>query len=248
METARELHQRGYTQKAIARQLRIHPKTVRRYLRRHSAKARRRRRGSLLDPFRPYLLQRWNEGCCNATRLFREIRAQGYTGSTTIVRNALQPLRAVSSPPGQTAVPIETVDSPRRTLPSLNFWMLKRPEDRQAEHEGLLEQISAELPKLGQVISQARQFATMVRQRSSQDLNAWIEQAESSRYRVWKNFASGLRQDYEAVEAALTHSWSNGPTEGHINRLKCLKRQMYGRAKDDLLRKRFLWQGRWAFT
>ena len=88
----------------------------------------------------------------------------------------------------------------------------------------------------------------MLRQQAAHELGAWIEQAEASGYRVWKNFASGIRQDQEAVEAALTHTWSNGPTEGHINRLKCLKRQMYGRAKDDLLRKRVLWQGRWGFT
>lgn len=130
----------------------------------------------------------------------------------------------------------------------MNFWLLQRPEDRQAEHEALIEQISAELPKLGQVISQARQFATMLREHTVDELSTWMEQAEASGYRVWKNFASGMRQDHDAVEAALTHAWSNGSTEGHINRLKCLKRQMYGRAKDDLLRKRVLWQGRWGFT
>jgi transposase len=243
MEMAHELHQRGHTQKAIARQLRVHPKTVRRYLRGRSPKARRHRTRRLLDPFRPYLLQRWNEGCSNATQLFREIQAQGYAGSTTIVRTALQPLRTANALPGP-----ENASSSPRTLRTLNFWILQRPEDRQAEHERLLEQISAELPKLGQIISQARQFAAMLRQRSPNELSAWMQQAEASGYRVWKNFASGMRQDHEAVEAALTHAWSNGPTEGHINRLKCLKRQMYGRAKDDLLRKRVLWQGRWGFT
>lgn len=248
METAQELHQRGHTQKSIARQLHIHPRTVRRYLHRSSPKAPRYRTHRLLDPFCPYLLQRWNEGCFNATQLYREIQAQGYSGSTTMVRTALQPLRTDNSLPGQAAWPREAASSSPRTLRTLNFWILQRPEDRQPEHELLLEQICAELPKLGQVISQARQFAAMLRQQSPNELSAWMEQAEASGYRVWKNFASGLRQDQDAVEAALTHTWSNGPTEGHINRLKCLKRQMYGRAKDDLLRKRVLWQGRWGFT
>jgi transposase len=248
METAHELHQRGCSQRSIARQLRVHPKTVRRYLHRGSPKARRHRTRRMLDPFRPYLLQRWNEGCSNATQLFREIQAQGYAGSTTIVRTALQSLRTANTPSGQTAMQMEAVASSPRTLRTLNFWLLQRPGDREAEHETLIEQISDELPKLGQVISQARQFAAMLRQQSPNELNAWMGQAEASGYRVWKNFASGMRQDHEAVEAALTHTWSNGPTEGHINRLKCLKRQMYGRAKDDLLRKRVLWQGRWGFT
>jgi transposase len=248
METAHDLHQRGHTQKAIAQQLRVHPKTVRRYLHGRSPKARRHRTRRLLDPFRPYLLQRWNEGCSNATQLFREIQAQGYAGSTTIVRTALQPLRIANTLPGQTTLQTQAASSSPRTLRTLNFWILQRPEDREAEHETLIEQISDELPKLGQVISQARQFAAMLRQKSPSELNAWMEQAEASGYRVWKKFASGMRQDHEAVEAALMHAWSNGPTEGHVNRLKCLKRQMYGRAKDDLLRKRVLWQGRWGFT
>lgn len=201
-----------------------------------------------MDPFQPYLLQRWNEGCSNATQLFREIQAQGYAGSTTIVRTALQPLRAANALPGQTVLQIEDVSSSPCMLQTLNFWIFQRPENRQAKHEVLIEQICAELPKLRQVISQAQQFAAMLRQQTANELSAWMEQAEASGYRVWKNFSSGVRQDHDAVEAALIHAWSNGPTEGHINRLKCLKRQMYGRAKDDLLRKRVLWQGRWGFT
>lgn len=248
METAQQLHQRGCSQKAIARQLRVHPKTVRRYLYRSSPKARRHRTRRLLDPFRSYLLQRWNDGCSNATQLFREIQAQGYIGSTTLVRTALQPLRTANTLPGQTASQMKAAASSPHTLQTLNFWILQRPEDRQAEHEALIEQICNDLPKLGQVISQARQFAAMLRQQSPNELSPWLQQVEASGYRAWKNFASRMRQDQDAVEAALTYTWSNGPTEGHINRLKCLKRQMYGRAKDDLLRKRVLWQGRWGFT
>ena len=67
-----------------------------------------------------------------------------------------------------------------------------------------------------------------------------LEQAEQSGFQVWRNFAASLRQDYEAVRASLLYNWSNGPTEGHINRLKCVKRQMYGRAKLDLLRQRLV--------
>ncbi len=248
METVQQLHRRGCTQKSIARQIHVHPKTVRRYLHGGSPKARRYRTRRLLDPFRPYLLQRWNEGCSNATQLFREIQVQGYTGSTTIVRTALQPLRTTNALPGKTALQVKDASYSPRTLRILNFWLLQRPEDRQADHETLIEQICADLPKLGQVIAQARQFAAMLRQQTPNELSAWMEQAEASGYRVWKNFASGMRQDRDAVEAALTQTWSNGPTEGHINRLKCLKRQMYGRAKDDLLRKRVLWQGHWGFT
>ena len=70
-----------------------------------------------------------------------------------------------------------------------------------------------------------------------------MEQASQSGYRIWSNFAEGLRYDEAAVRAALSHRWSNRRTEGNVKRLKCLKRMMYGRPKDDLLRKLVLGQG-----
>lgn len=88
----------------------------------------------------------------------------------------------------------------------------------------------------------------MVRQQQADLLDDWLKQASASKTQIWQSFAAGLKQDEAAIRAALQYSWSNGPTEGHVNRLKCLKRQMYGRAKDDLLRKRVFWQGKLAFT
>ena len=55
-----------------------------------------------------------------------------------------------------------------------------------------------------------------------------------------RRLATGLHADYEAVKASLRLPWSNGPVEGHINRLKMLKRSMFGCAKLDLLSRRFL--------
>ncbi len=88
----------------------------------------------------------------------------------------------------------------------------------------------------------------MVRDRPPTELDEWLRQVEHSNIAIWRNFASGLKQGYEAVQAALTCDYSNGPTEGHINRLKFMKRMMYGRANDNLLRKRVIWQSRWSFT
>jgi transposase len=253
IDAAQQLYRRGCSQKHIAQQLHIHPKTVRRYLRSPSPEARRHRTGRLLDPFTPYLLRRWNEGCHNATQLFREIQEQGFAGHATIVLDTVRQFRKASGLP----LKVRTVEAkalsidptrPPPTLRTLTYWILGQPEQRNEEQEKLIEQMSAEEPRLGQVISQARTFASLIRQQKADELESWMEQAEKSGYRVWKNFAAGIKQDWEAVRAALTYRWSNGPTEGHINRLKCLKRQMYGRAKDDLLRKRVLWQGRWGFT
>jgi transposase len=89
-------------------------------------------------------------------------------------------------------------------------------------------------------IQLAREFTEMVRQRQADKLDGWLTSAADSGIRKLSQFAAGLRRDYAAVHAALSLTWSNGPTEGHINRLKCLKRQMYGRAKLDLLSQRLL--------
>jgi len=253
MDRAKQLHVLGCSQKQIAQQLDLHPKSIRRYLRSSSARARRSRTRRLTDPFQPYLLQRWNEGCHNAMQLFREIQEQGYVGRTTMVRTVIQGFRAASGLPPRIrtskAEPLAT-DPTRRppTLRALTFAVTGRPENCTEEHQDLLERICAEQPVVGEVITQAGTFATLIREQQAEKLQDWLECSHTSSYRIWKNFAAGIEQDRQAVEAALTHHWSNGPTEGHINRLKYLKRLMYGRAKDNLLRKRVLWQGKWGFT
>lgn len=99
MKRAQYLLEQGWTQKSIAHQLHIHPKTVRRYSQASSPKTKRSRASRLLDPFKPYILKRWNEGCHNATQLFREIKPQGFAGETTIVRLFVQDLRRASGLP-----------------------------------------------------------------------------------------------------------------------------------------------------
>ena len=79
-----------------------------------------------------------------------------------------------------------------------------------------------------------------MRQRQPERLDAWLQRATSSTLEALQRFASGLREDYEAVKAGVTLPWSTSPVEGHINRLKMVKRQMFGRAHLDLLRRRFL--------
>jgi transposase len=253
MEKAKQLLQMGWTQKRVAQHLSIHPKTVRRYQRSTSPKSRRSHFSYLLEPFKLYLLQRWNEGCHNAAQLCREIKPKGFAGETTIVRLFVRQLRQASGMPPKVRNSQGLVlnGDPTKSPPSLrklSCLIVKRPENRLEEDEKILSKISDEQPKLKTTIKLARAFAEIVRQQQTNEFDPWLEQASKSGYRVWHNFADGLKQDYKAVRAALELSWSNGPTEGHINRLKYLKRMMYGRGKDDLLRKRVIWQGRWSFT
>lgn len=71
----------------------------------------------------------------------------------------------------------------------------------------------------------------MIRERTVGKLDSWLNSCSGSEVEGFDTFAAGLRQDYAAVRAALTESWSNGQAEGQINRLKMIKRQMYGRSE-----------------
>ena len=110
------------------------------------------------------------------------------------------------------------------------YSLLRRPEQR-TETE----------PLLATLATHTETFAQMVRGRAAERLDPWLAGVLASPWRELKRFAEGRRQDYAAVKAALTSRYSNGPTEGHVNRLKLFKRQMYGQAQLDLLRQRVLY-------
>lgn len=86
-------------------------------------------------------------------------------------------------------------------------------------------------------------FASMLRERQGERLDEWLEKVEQQEVAELKSFAASLRKDYEAVKAGLTEIWSNGQVEGQVHRLKFLKRQAYGRASFETLRKRVLRRG-----
>jgi transposase len=93
---------------------------------------------------------------------------------------------------------------------------------------------------LAEAVRLAQDFAGMVRRRQPSQLESWLRRAATSTLPPFRRFAKGLRADMAAVQAAVTLPWSQGPIEGQINRLKRLKRQMFGRARLDLLARRFL--------
>ena len=85
-----------------------------------------------------------------------------------------------------------------------------------------------------------QRFADMVRSREAGEFEGWLEESLSCGVKGFETFAIGLRREQPAVEAVLAVPYSNGQTEGQVNRLKTIKRQMYGRANFGLLRRRFL--------
>jgi transposase len=243
------LRGQGWTGQAIAQQLRIGKTTVFRYLRSPTFAERtyKRRGHSILNPYKALLLQHWNQGCHDARQVFHLLQQQGYRGSYATVARYAQRLRQAQGlaprQPAPTASPLPLVAEPQygHLTPRGTAWLvLRRPETRRPEDEHQLVQLAAQQAELAEAITLARDFVDLVRTRQPDRLDGWLARATTSAGMTLRRFAHGLRDDYAAVKAGVTVPWSNGPVEGHINRLKLLKRQMFGRAHLDLLGQRFL--------
>ena len=243
------LHDQGVSKRKIADQVGIDQKTVQRYLRRGGFPeiAQRRRIPSILDRFEPYLRQRWEGGCHNGFKLFREIRTQGYTGSRTLVSLRIARWRqedARTSGPHLESTPrrssAERPTRQRRLSPSEAAWLLVKPEaNLTTEEQEALSTLQKANAEIETAYTLAQNFVHMVSERTVEALADWIERAATSCIVELSNFAGGLRRDLAAVTAALTLPWSNGQVEGQINRLKLIKRTT-GRASFRLLRHRVL--------
>ena len=242
-------HRQGWTAPAIAQHIGMSLRTVQRDLQSTTFAGRQRRsdRGeSVLNPYTPYLLERWNAGCYTAMRLFRDLRQRGYTGGYGVVAAYARRLRqAQGLPPGHRRArhPLPAVAEPpcQPLTPRRATWLVRRREtQRTAAEAQQLTQWRAQQATVAEAIDRAEDCAALVRQRHPAHLDPWRQRATTSALEALQRFAKGLYEDDEAVKAGVTLPWSTGPVEGHINRLKMLKRQMFGRARLDLLSRRFV--------
>jgi len=229
-EAVMEQVRKGVTQHEIARSCGVGIRTVRRWIRAQVFPERRTgERRSKVDRHREYLEQRWNEGCHNATQLWHELRARGFTGQSPIVR------RWVRSHYGSRRDRIRQQtppSSPQPSSPRQTAWsLLKEPEDAR----NYIAELCRRSPEIATCAGLAREFVRMIRQR---DAPAWPNWKDTAKNSLLASFAKNLCHDEAALLAALQQPWSNGPVEGHVHRLKLIKRSMYGRAKFDLLRLR----------
>jgi transposase len=226
---------RGLSITAISRTLALDRKTVRRYAAAEAAAQlmpdARLTRSGLLDPHLSWLRQRWDEGMRSTEKLHQELRGRGYQGSLRTLRRLTARLRQ------DTAIPAPHPPPAARTAAS---WLLTPPGDLAEDDRAALAQITGRCAELAATRDLVRDFADMLCHRRGERLEAWATQAENGPVSELRGFAKGLRKDWAAVTAGLTVSYSSGAVEGHVNRIKMIKRQMYGRAKPDLLRKRIL--------
>ena len=257
-EAVRTLHQQAISQREISRRLKMSRRTVRRFLKAETFPERSRApyRGSILDPYKPYILDRWKAGCWNGTQLYSEVKQLGYPGSEVLCRLFITSLRKhhraagassglelsvdgakVSGPANSKPVP-----SPKRRMsPTRASWLcvcqLGKLDEKQRK---LVEQLRIAHRDLETAYQLSQAFVSMLAEHRDQDLDGWLIQAKQSGIAELKSFAQGIRRDYAAVRAAFSSEWSNGQVEAQVNCLKLQKRLMFGRANFDLLRLRVL--------
>jgi transposase len=257
-EAVRALHQQAVSQREIARRLGLSRQPVHRFLTAEAFPERRRppSRGSILDPYKPYLLERWKAGCWNGSQLYSEVQQLGYTGSEVLCRLFITSLRKQHQAAGTsnglelsrdgakvsgTASAKPGPSPQRRMSPARASWLcMCQPDELDEPQRQLVEQLGAAHPDLETAYHLSQAFVLMLAERRGQDLDQWLSQVKQRGIRERKSFAQGIRRDYAAVRAAFTSEWSNGPVEAQVNCLKLQKRLMFGRANFDLLRLRVL--------
>jgi transposase len=230
-EQVQALRAQGKGIKPIMRQTGLAKETVRRFYRAASAEELlakiRGRRPSLLDDHKPYLHQRWNQGCTNVCQLHAELRDRGYRGSYGTVRLYLQPFRGAGAAPPAVPGPPKARD--------LASWILKDPDSLDENEKTGLARARARCPHLDQLAGHVTEFAKILTGLHGDRLDAWIATVDADDQPGLHSFTRGLRHDHAAVLNGLTLPWNSGVVEGNVNRLKMLKRQMYGRATFGLL-------------
>lgn len=234
-----ELSRLGWSQLAIRRELGPDLKTIRKWQKNRvpGSWVRKRHKPSAVEPFENYLRQRWAQGCRNATQLYREVGEQGYRGNAKTFR-AWVKIRLRQDAPAPKPGPPPVNLSWRPPSPRQAARLLTADRDTLAQPDRTFaEALCNASPEIARAAGLARRFQTMIQTRNIGALANWLEETLTS---PLASLARGLLRDIDAVRAALTLPWSSGPVEGKINKLKLIKRSMYGRAGLDLLRARVM--------
>lgn len=249
-EKVMELRERGLYVEDIAHEVGLSQRTVVVWLNAGGfpeRKRRKRNKPSPVAPYADYLERRWKERCINMAQLFREIKEMGYEGSYDAVADHLRCFRRGLWPPARnsetdTSGESSPKGSRHESQETARLLMLeaKDPDALNPEQSEWLERLRERCPELAATQDLAGGFARIMRRGEEERLANWLREAEKSDLSEINTFAAGVRQDEAAVKAAISLPWSSGQVEGHVNRLKLLKRQMYGRANFDLLRRRVL--------
>ncbi len=235
----KELQSKGYSIRKIAVTLKMSRRTVAKYWNRIEfiPKA-SRKRSNILD-FETYLQQRWQEGQQSAKALYEEINDKGFTYSQATVYNM------VRNYPKSVLEPLPaSVKATYYSSKQLSIWLGMYQSDWEDYMPiEFLRKLLEENPLIKAVREIALEFRQLMKAKQGDQLQTWCNKALDSGVEALKGFVRGIKQDFKAIFQAFTSEWSNGQVEGQVNRLKNIKRQMYGRASFELLRKRVILMG-----
>lgn len=237
-EAVQRLRAEGKGLRTIARELDIDRKTARRFALAADPDdviAAATSRATMIDEFTPHLLTRWNAGHTNVAALITELRELGYRGSPNNVYRFPRPYQA-SKPSARPAV----ITPPKANIRAVTSWITRHPDNLPDAETRQLTTILTCCPELAAARRHVGAFAVLMRDRRGDRLPEWIDNVRADNLPALHAFATGLEHDFAAVTAGLTLNWSNGPTEGTVNKVKALERQCFGRSNLDLLRKRIL--------
>ena len=237
-EEAAWLRAEGVPISRIAALLGAERQTVRRWLRLgHAPLWTKPHRGGVLDAYAAYLDRRWGEGCRNAAQLWRELAGLGFAGRPTTVR-AWAGRRRKGEPEaaaGGAGAPVVAKQPP--SGPQVARLLMADTDALPEAEQAFVARLLAEAPALANAVAVAKRLNRLLRRKSEEGLGQPLNDAAGT---PLAEFASGLRRDMDAIQAALDLPWTTSPAEGQINRIKTIKRSMYGRAGFQLLRARVL--------
>jgi transposase len=230
-----DLLAQGHSRRAIARHLGWGLNTVLRYAnaaRWQDTIRENQPRPSRLDPYKLYLERRFAQGCTSVTHLHNELIADNAPVTYQMVRAHIATLRGTPA------------DAPPRppTVRQVTGWLTRHPATLTEEDRASLKEVLARCPELDTADEHVRDFGEILTDRLGSTLPTWIDAVDASQLPGLTGFALHLLRDLDAVTAGLTLDWSSGSVEGAVNRIKKIKRQLYGRAGFELLRKMILLQ------
>jgi transposase len=238
-QECRRLKRLGLSNHEIARQTGMCRETVRKFVCAETFPERVAYppRSQTTEPYAEYLKKRFQEGCRNAALLYREIKAQGYRGGSATVRRLLRSWKNQLPIRYQRLESLRDFDAP---APRQAVWWLLKSEELEPNQKEYVRELQRLSPEIGAGLKLVKEFQSLLVGKQADRFDKWHLCVEQSGLREMQSFSTGLMKDEAAVRAAMTYDWSSGQVEGNVNRLKMIKRMMFGRAGFALLKARVL--------
>jgi len=236
----KKLQAKGLSIKGIARQLGMHRNTVRKYMLTDTLVRKSYKDSSMIENYFNYIKKRLEEDSSLYLKaLWSELRQMGYPGGYSMLSEALAYYGIrIGKKARKKELPQQ---SGSFFKPSNAAMLFLSPEKKFNKiQKELIHKLCKSSSGLECALLLARDFRNLMENKLGNQLRGWIERVQHSGISEITAFANGLLRDYQSIENAISLPWSNGPVEGNVNKLKTIKRQMYGRASFELLRKRLV--------